>query len=66
MFLKKSNLKTIPFSIWVQNVRQEICSPKILILTILAFTIYISFDVSEQRTKKIDVYLLFKNEFQSK
>ena len=35
-------------------------------LTILAFSIYKSYYVSEQRTKKIDVYLLFKNEFQRK
>ena len=35
-------------------------------LTILAFTIYKSYYVSEQKTKTIDVYLLFKNEFQRK
>jgi Gpi18-like mannosyltransferase len=35
-------------------------------LTILAFSIYKSYYVSEQRAKKIDVYLLFKNEFQGK
>ena len=29
-------------------------------LTILTFTIYKSYHVSEQKTKKIDVYLLFK------
>ena len=32
-------------------------------LAILAFTIYKSYYVSEQKTKKIDIYLLFKNEF---
>jgi hypothetical protein len=36
------------------------------ILTILAFTIYKSYYVSERKTKKIDNYLLFKNEFQRK
>jgi hypothetical protein len=30
------------------------------------FTIYKSYYVSEQKTKTIDVYLLFKNEFQRK
>ena len=35
-------------------------------LTILAFTIYKSNYVSKQKTKTIDVYLLFKNEFQRK
>ena len=35
-------------------------------LTILVFTIYNSYYVSEQKTKTIDVYLLFKNEFQRK
>jgi hypothetical protein len=35
-------------------------------LTILAFTICKSYYVSEQKTKRIDVYLLFKNEFQRK
>jgi hypothetical protein len=35
-------------------------------LAILTFTIYKSYYVSEQKTKKIDVYLLFKNEFQRK
>ena len=35
-------------------------------LTILTFTIYKSYYVSEQKTKTIDVYLLFKNEFQRK
>jgi hypothetical protein len=35
-------------------------------LTILAFTIYKSYYVSEQNTKTIDVYLLFKNEFERK
>ena len=32
-------------------------------LTILAFTIYKSYYVSEQKAKTIDVYLLFKIEF---
>ena len=32
-------------------------------LTILAFTIWKSYYVSEQKTKETDVYLLFKNEF---
>ena len=32
-------------------------------LAILAFTIWKSYYVSEQKTKKTDVYLLFKNEF---
>ena len=32
----------------------------------LAFTIYKSYYVSEQRTKKIDVDLLFKNQYQRK
>ena len=32
----------------------------------MAFAIYKSYYVSEQKTKKIDVYLLFKNEFQRK
>jgi len=35
-------------------------------LTILSFAIYKSYYVSEQKTKKIVVYLLFKNEFQRK
>ena len=35
-------------------------------LAILALTIYTFYYVSEQNTKKIDVYLLFKNEFQRK
>ena len=36
-------------------------------LTILTFAIYKCYHVSEQNTKKIDVYLLFKNnEFQRK
>jgi len=35
-------------------------------LTILAFTIYTSYYVSEQKAKKIDVFLLFKNEFRRK
>ena len=35
-------------------------------LTILEFTIYKSYYVSEQKTKTIDVYLLSKNEFQRK
>ena len=35
-------------------------------LAILAFTIYKSYYISEQKTKKNDVYLLFKNEFQRK
>jgi hypothetical protein len=35
-------------------------------LAILAFTNYKSYYVSEQKTKKIDVFLLFKNEFQRK
>ena len=35
-------------------------------LTILAFTIYKSYYVSEQRTKTIDIHLLFTNEFQRK
>ena len=35
-------------------------------LTILAFTIYKSYYVSEQKIKTIDVYLLSKNEFQRK
>jgi hypothetical protein len=30
------------------------------------FTIYKSYYVSKQKTKTIDVYLLFKNEFQRK
>ena len=36
------------------------------LLTILTFTIYKSYYVSEQKTKTIDVYLLYKNEFQRK
>jgi hypothetical protein len=36
----------------------------IIFLTILAFAIYKSYYVSEQKAKKIDVYLLFKNAFQ--
>jgi hypothetical protein len=48
------------------NFRQRIFSPKLFFLTILAFTIYKSYYVSEQKTKKNDVYLLFKNEFQRK
>jgi hypothetical protein len=36
----------------------------IIFLTILAFAIYKSYYVSEQKAKKIDVYLLFKNVFQ--
>jgi len=35
-------------------------------LTILTFTIYKYYYASDQRRKKIDVYLLFKNEFQRK
>ena len=35
-------------------------------LSILTFTIYKSYYVSEKKTKKIDAYLLFKNEFQRK
>ena len=35
-------------------------------LTILAFTIYKSYYVSEQKITTIDVYLLFKNEFPRK
>jgi hypothetical protein len=35
-------------------------------LTILTFTIYKSYHVSEQKTKKIDVYLLFKKKWISK
>ena len=35
-------------------------------LTILAFTIYKSYYVSEQKITTIHVYLLFKNEFQRK
>ena len=35
-------------------------------LTILGFTIYKSYYVSEQKTKTIDVYLLSQNEFQRK
>ena len=37
-----------------------------LILAILAFIIYKSYYVSEEKAKKIDVYQLFKNEFQRK
>jgi hypothetical protein len=37
-----------------------------LFLAILAFIIYKSYYVSEQKAKKIDVYQLFKNEFQRK
>ena len=36
------------------------------LFTILTFTIYKSYYVSEQKTQTIDVYLLFKNEFQRK
>ena len=36
------------------------------LLSILEFTIYESYYVSEQKTKTIDVYLLSKNEFQRK
>ena len=50
----------------LQNFRQRIFLPKLFFLTILAFTIYKSYYVSEQKTKKNDVYLLFKNEFQRK
>jgi hypothetical protein len=35
-------------------------------LSLLEFTIYESYYVSEQKTKTIDVYLLSKNEFQRK
>jgi hypothetical protein len=35
-------------------------------LSYLAFTIYKSYYIPEQKTKKNDVYLLFKNEFQRK
>jgi hypothetical protein len=37
-----------------------------LFLAILAFIIYKSYYVSEQKAKKIDVYQLSKNEFQRK
>jgi hypothetical protein len=37
-----------------------------LFLAILAFIIYKFYYVSEQKAKKIDVYQLFKNEFQRK
>jgi hypothetical protein len=44
---------------------KEYFSPK-LFLTILAFTIYKSYYVSEQKTMTIDIHMLFTNEFQRK
>ena len=72
MFLSKKKLKKIENIIRLQHL---VFGYKIFdkeyfhlnyFLTILAFTIYKSYYVSEQKTKKIDVYLLFKNEFQRK
>ena len=69
----KKNLKTI---LWLQHLvfGYTIFDKEYFhlnyFLVILAFTIYKSSYVSEQKTKKIDVYLLFenlfKNEFQRK
>ena len=60
--LKKNQIwkqyQTSTFSIWIQHFWQRILSHKQL------FTIYKSYYVSGKKTKKIDVYLLFKNEFQ--